>query len=278
MSFADWEETLKAKVDGSWNLHEELPHDLDFFVLISSMMGIMGSGSLAAYNAGNTYQDTLAHYRVSIGQRAVSLNLGAVPDGGYLVSNADHVAARQHVLQAEKYALTHVKDLCALLHMFCRPEHGLSSHDIGCQAVVGIRPPSHWKHVEEVPFVFGQPFWGHMHHMPLPPDLSDTILLSQNSAKKPARDVVENLVAAGSLTEAAAIVSEALAQRVSSLLGVTEDRLDTQKPMHSYGLDSLSSIEIRNWIGQAFNVDLPVFMILGGATFSSAAETIVSKI
>ncbi|KAK6860758.1 polyketide synthase [Apiospora arundinis] len=285
MDFADWQNTIDPKVAGSWNLHAELPRGLDFFVLISSMMGILGSGSLAAYNAGNTYMDGLARFRLAQGERAVSIDLGAVPDGGYLVSNSEHAAGRQHVLQADKYALTPVRELCALLDVFCRPPAeegqeqeqtaaGLRCH--GGQAIVGIRPPSHWKHAEEVPPTLNQPFWGHMHHVPLPAGLEGGA--GENGRKKrQTLNVVERLAAARSDNEAEEVVGEALAQRLSGLLGVAEDRLDPHKPMHSYGLDSLSAIELRSWIGQTFQVDFPVFVILGSATFTNSAKTIVSK-
>ncbi|KAK7983237.1 hypothetical protein PG989_010639 [Apiospora arundinis] len=285
MDFADWQNTTDPKVAGSWNLHAELPRGLDFFVLISSMMGVLGSGSLAAYNAGNTYMDGLARFRLAQGERAVSLDLGAVPDGGYLVSNSEHAAGRQHVLQADKYALTPVRELCALLDVFCRPpaeEEGQEQTAAGLrcyggQAIVGIRPPSHWKHAEEVPPTLNQPFWGHMHHVPLPAGLEGGGGGENGRKKRQTLNVVERLAAARSDNEAEEVVGEALAQRLSGLLGVAEDRLDPHKPMHSYGLDSLSAIELRSWIGQTFQVDFPVFVILGSATFTNSAKTIVSK-
>lgn len=84
MEFRGWKASIDPKVRASWNLHVELPKGLDFFVMISSIMGILGTRSLSAYNAGNTYQDALARMRVSQNERAVALDLGAVVDGGYL--------------------------------------------------------------------------------------------------------------------------------------------------------------------------------------------------
>ncbi|KAI0383339.1 putative polyketide synthase [Hypomontagnella monticulosa] len=278
MSFRDWEVTVDPKVKGSWNLHAELPTGLDFFILISSMMGIAGSGSLSAYNAGNTYQDALAHYRVSQGERAVTLNLGAVGDGGYLVEHSNHIPG---VLRNEKYAVTYVRDLCALLDIFCDTDSPLPRSVDGCQAVIGIRPPAHWKHAGEVPATMYQPFWGHMHHIPPLPgqDRQDSSEGTAGMARhKRALDAAERLAAAGSLAEAAEIISESLAHRVSAMLGTAEDRLDAHKPMHMYGLDSLSAIDVRNWVGKVFDVDMPVFEILGGATFASAGMSIARQL
>jgi len=188
------------------------------------------------------------------------------------------------VLAAEKYAVTYVKDLCALLEIFCDTLSPLPNSPVGCQLVVGIRPPAHWKHLEEVPATYSQPFWGHMHHV-VPLLGLDGDMEQHNSggatdlvARNNALDALDRLKAAGSLAEGAEVVSESLAQRVSVLLGMSEDRLDEHKPMHSYGLDSLSAIDVRNWVGNVFNIDMPVFEILGGATFASTGMAIARKV
>ncbi|PGH17804.1 hypothetical protein AJ79_00945 [Helicocarpus griseus UAMH5409] len=42
LSYADWTATIKPEAQGSQNLHEVLPKDLDFFVMLSSLAGVMG--------------------------------------------------------------------------------------------------------------------------------------------------------------------------------------------------------------------------------------------
>ncbi|KAI1371682.1 putative polyketide synthase [Hypoxylon crocopeplum] len=278
MEFHHWKASIDSKVRGSWNLHAALPKDLDFFILTSSVMGILGTGSLAAYNAGNTYQDALARYRVSLGYRAASLDLGGILDEGYLAENGRSMVGLQ---RDRKHEMMWMAEVYALLDIYCNPGNTLSSKPVSCQPIVGIRPSAYWKHIEEVPFTIGQPFWGHMHHIPLPSS-SDGAEDSQDAADavghKRAMDTAARLTAAGSLAEAAEVISQALAQRISAVLGTAEDRLDLQKPMHSYGIDSLSAIDLRNWIGKVFDVDMPVFEILGGATLASAGMTIARKV
>ncbi|KAI1771759.1 putative polyketide synthase [Hypoxylon cercidicola] len=274
LEYDDWKAAVDPKVEASWNLHAELPRGLDFFILISSIQGILGSASLAGYNAGNTYLDALARYRVAQGERAISLDLGGVLDSGYL---AEHEAASSR-LQTKRLALMNVKEIDALLDIYCDPRATHSRSSVRCQPIVGIRPPSHWKDVEEIPFTLEQPFWGHMHHLPAPSSLDgeenpDDV----DGTRKVSLNVAERLAAAGSLAEAAEIVSQGLEERVSSLLGTSKEHLSEKKPMYSYGVDSLSAIELRNWVGQTFNVDLPVFEILGGATFASAGMSIARK-
>lgn len=55
MSHDDWLAPLGPKIDGTWNLHEQLPRDLDFFILFSSIAGVVGSQAQANYAAGNPF-------------------------------------------------------------------------------------------------------------------------------------------------------------------------------------------------------------------------------
>lgn len=52
MSWNDFQLAMKPKVQGSWNLHELLPRDLDFFVMLSSATGVLGNRSQGNYAAG----------------------------------------------------------------------------------------------------------------------------------------------------------------------------------------------------------------------------------
>ena len=82
MTLEDWTTSTNPKVCGSWNLHALLPKRMDFFILLSSIVGIVGGAGQASYAAGNAFQDVLARYRVSIGEKGVSLDLGMMVGEG----------------------------------------------------------------------------------------------------------------------------------------------------------------------------------------------------
>lgn len=65
------------------NLHSLLPKDLDFFILLSSMSGIIGNSGQSNYCAGNTYEDALARHRRALGLAVTSLNIGLVTDASH---------------------------------------------------------------------------------------------------------------------------------------------------------------------------------------------------
>ncbi|OTA67063.1 putative polyketide synthase [Hypoxylon sp. EC38] len=277
ISFRDWEAAVTPKVIGSWNLHTELPKGLDFFIMISSVQGILGTALLSGYNAGNTYQDALAKHRILQGERAVSLDLGGVSDIGFISENTRYKTIFQ---RNKRLAPLTLQEVCALLDTYCDPKTSPSQNTTSCQSVVGISQPAIWKSDDDS-FTIKQPFWGHIHHVPLPSGYDQEREFSDVAGSAKRRQAINpaiRLAATKSVTEAAQVVSESLVYRIHTLLGTDKNRVDLEKPMYSYGIDSLSAIDLRNWISKVFDVDMPVFEILGGVTFASAAMSIAEKV
>jgi NADP-dependent 3-hydroxy acid dehydrogenase YdfG len=76
---------FNPKIQGTINLHEALlDQSLDFFVMTSSALGFKGPATQTLYAAANTFQDSMARYRWSLGMQATSLSLGMVQ--GKLIS------------------------------------------------------------------------------------------------------------------------------------------------------------------------------------------------
>jgi NAD(P)-dependent dehydrogenase (short-subunit alcohol dehydrogenase family)/acyl carrier protein len=75
MTLEDVEKPLQPKVLGTWNLHmATLDLPLDYFVLHSSIVAIFGNPGQCNYSAGNSFQDSFAHYRRSLGLCGQSIN------------------------------------------------------------------------------------------------------------------------------------------------------------------------------------------------------------
>ncbi|KAL1615108.1 putative PKS/NRPS-like protein biosynthetic cluster [Diplodia seriata] len=89
MSLEDYQAALAPKVRGSWNLHEYLPKDLDFFIMLSSSNAVVGAKHQANHASANSYQDALAHYRRARGLPATTLDLGNVFSVGSTATNRE---------------------------------------------------------------------------------------------------------------------------------------------------------------------------------------------
>jgi hypothetical protein len=61
------------------------------------------------------------------------------------------------------------------------------------------------------------------------------------------------------------------------MLSISPGELDLDKPIHQYGVDSLTAVELRNWFSREMRADVAIFDILGGASISSVVTLAVGK-
>ncbi|KAI3393812.1 hypothetical protein diail_3588 [Diaporthe ilicicola] len=95
MTFAQWDLTMKSKIQASWTLHRLLPQDMNFFILPASLAGVAGQMASANYAGGCTFQDALARYRISQGQRAISLDTRWMRNVGIIAENSGYQRQRR---------------------------------------------------------------------------------------------------------------------------------------------------------------------------------------
>jgi len=267
MSYEDWTASLSPKVQGSWNLHTVLPEDMDFFIFLSSLSGIIGRETQANYSAANTYMDALAQYRMSLGKKAVSIDLGILEEDGLLAEDQELMA---RVKSSGALIPIVSKEFEAILDYYCNPALEIATAK-QCQPLIGLQVPANLiaRNLEPSPFMY-LPTFRHMFQI----SSSDQ---GYSPASNQTTDISAQFVAAGSLAEAGQIVAKALIERLSSTIAVPVQDISDDKAMHHYGVDSLVAIEIRNWFAKKVRADVAVFDILGDMSINEIATSAAAK-
>ena len=275
MTYAEWAESYKSKVHGSWNLHSLLPRGMDFFVFYSSIAGCLGGTASANYSSGCAYQDALAHYRNRIGEKATTLNLGVMLDDGVL---RDNDAARNAYLSTGYLIGIKQREMFALLEWACNPSRGIPDTPMQSQLVVGVDVPSSvLERRSEVPSLMRRPLFRGMWNITDGRDLNAEN--TDGDSRVEGADVVQRLAAAGirSTEDAASVIAECVMLRVGKALGVPKENLEPSRALHAYGVDSLVAVELRNWFGQKLDAEMAVFEILGETTFEDIGRIVAGK-
>ena len=269
MSATDFHEALNPKVSGTSNLHSHLPKKLDFFVLLSSTGAVIGNAGQANYTSGSAYQDALARYRVARGLKCVSLNLGLMLSIGY-------AAEKKNLTQAFKAAghegITEA-ELLALLDCVCDPAFDITDPD-DAQIVTGLPTPGSLRRSGlDIPSWMTRPLFRPLYEM----DRLDSAAVQMQPPKGSAADYANLLRTAGSFEDACTVAIEALVKKLSKMLFVAEEDVDTSRPMSALGIDSLVAIEIRHWFSSELKSDVPVLVILGNESVSQVSKYVVEK-
>ncbi|KAL2069774.1 hypothetical protein VTL71DRAFT_14453 [Oculimacula yallundae] len=259
MTVDDFKAAIRPKVQATRNLHDLLPQDMDFFVCLSSVGGIVGSRGQSNYNAGNTYQDALMHYRASLGLKATSINLG-------LILNIGITAEKNETLQLLKTGwMLGIKEKELITIVQAAIEGRLPTQILAGLATGGlIKQNGH-----DQPYWFSDARFTHLR-------LYDTQEISTIQAES-GEQMQAGLVGAKSLQEATDLVCRALVRKLAKAMMMDVENLDPELPANSYGVDSLVAVEIRAWVFKEAKSEVSVFDILSNAPLSSLSSKIVAS-
>ncbi|RAK93462.1 putative polyketide synthase [Aspergillus costaricaensis CBS 115574] len=269
MTYEDWKVSTSSKAEGSWNLHLAMPTDLDFFILLSSINGIFGGRGQANYAAGNSFQDALAHYRISQGQKAVTINLGLMGSEGVIAEDEFLLASvRQfgHLMEVRN------EEFIALLDFYCNPQLPLLPRD-EAQPVIGIELPTviAAKGVD-LHHTMRRPMFSHLFRMGLD---SNSSVVNQGAAKgsidRPAA------LKSASPEEAASMITEWIAHKVGHILGIPATAIERDSPLHAHGIDSLVAVDMKNWFMNEIGANFTVFDIMSNSPITQMSVMAAEK-
>lgn len=269
MTWEQWAISTRSKVRSTWNLHKQFSQGLSFFVMLSSVAGVAGSMGQSNYAAGNTFQDGLAVHRMSLGQKAVSIDLGWMGDVGAVAENSALTKGKE---AAGDLAPIFESDFLALLDYYCDPSTKLTSDK--AQPVIGLVSPAQFRKngLEPPDWLVDRPM---MHG--LCQEDNDQDIGTATPDRDQNRDWAAELRRATPGVEATNIVVDALVQRLSKATSTPIEEIDCSRPLHVYGVDSLLAVELRNWFSKLFNADVAIFDITGQASIEKLAEGAASS-
>lgn len=286
MTHEQWSRTLQSKVSTSWNLHQLLPDDLDFFILLSSVVGVYGFPGQSNYAAGGSFQDALARQRniAAAGHHrrqgvSVSLDLGWMRDDGAIRESEQY---RRRRAAANDINPVSTADLLAVLEHYCDPllpppPPLLAPGSLDqSQLLVGAATPA------EVRARGGDLSWAMRTRLfaGFDVDVARATGMGTGNTSASAGEGVEKSAAqlfrqADNATERQVVVVEALRGKLARALAVEVDEIDGGKSLTDYGVDSLMAVELRNWIRRDFGANLAVFDIMnGGKTIRDIGDTV----
>ncbi|ORX96602.1 hypothetical protein BCR34DRAFT_497625 [Clohesyomyces aquaticus] len=263
MTFSQWTDSLSPKVQGTWNLHRFLGTDVDFFIMLSSMAGIIGNPGQANYSAAGTYQDALSKHRRAKGMVSTTIDLGIVSDVGYIAENPEEF-----------------ERLAYLENLFIS-ERDL--HLIVAAAMLGETQDGEAVPAQLVTGVGKELLIGGSVGNAMSSDLKYVHLHDASAAGGSSLDASEDeeiqtdLKAAETVIAASKIVEGVLAKNLGRALTMEKDDIDLERPIFAYGVDSLVAVEIRNMIFRSIKADVSVFDVMSNLSIAQLAVRIVGK-
>lgn len=266
MTITDYHETIKSKVQGTWNLHniaQEEKLNLDFFTMLSSISGVVGQKGQANYAAANVFLDSFAVYRRKLGLKACSVDLGAIEDVGYMSEHKDLLVA------LDSAAWTPINE--NLFHKIVRfsiiQQVSPISEESAAQMITSIAVPQQ----EDSRLLVDARFTGLCFG-----NSDGQVSESKNGSKEIQAFLFMVKSQADSLSILNACI-ETVNRQFMTTLRLSEP-MEPAKSLSSYGLDSLGAVEFRNWVRMELGAELTTLEITNATSLIALCEKIVSKI
>ncbi|KAE8418340.1 KR domain-containing protein [Aspergillus pseudocaelatus] len=268
MTHNEWRTALEAKLTGTWNLHHALRQveGLEFYLLFSSISGILGQRGQANYAAANVFMDAFVRYRHSLGLPASVIDIGVVGDVGYVSESIQNSQALKTAFQGYKVITEH--ELLQAIHLSLTQQSERASMS---QMAIGLSPAND----------------PHRPTILCDRDIRMRLLFSKGIEKcgntsdfseipTLLRKAFEDPEFLGTPT-ALGIVHQDIV-RILKSFSTGGDSIGLQQPFHQVDLDSLVMTEMRIWIQRAFQIEMGIPEIMGAGHIDGLSHIILQKL
>ncbi|KAK8051824.1 polyketide synthase [Apiospora rasikravindrae] len=269
-TYEDWQIIMRPRVDAAWHLHELLPQDMDFFIGLGSLLGDTGNPGQAIYAGSAVFYHEFAKYRRALGMHTVAIALPVVLDVGYVASN--HLS---DLLQQTLGATLTMADICTLVGGAVTASSPLhrDAKAIACTFYLDGQP------IRDGPWDYIHPVYARervkeeaakKQRMMLKngdgATRMDGLHSSTNGSNKPWQQAVDDPLPG---------LIEVLITKVAAMTMLDRDDVRADAPLASLSLDSLVSVELRNWIRREAGVELVLSAITGAESLRALAMEIL---
>jgi hypothetical protein len=228
MTFDKWTRAFQPKSRGSRNLLSQLSAETKpFFVLLSSITGVIGNVAQANYASGNTFEDALAVYaRKHLGIAATSIDVGLVADSSHFTSSGgfgeleDYLGRYSHGWVGLRCTVDELKVAIGAIARAAT----VNGASIPSQVILGLG--------DEFPRQNGTTSF--LRDRKFNHRLLGASTVDEDGAGS-GPSMIERLTNAASQVEAAAVVESILKAQIGAAIGVDAEDVDSNKPLPEFG-------------------------------------------
>lgn len=244
------------KVDGAWNLHQvtqTMGLDLDFFVLFSSISGVLGLPGLGNYAAANTFLDALAHFRRAHHLPATSIAYGTWEGGG----------------MASRIVQSTMSQISQLGLDMLAPQDGLALlakavHNDAALTVAAALDPKRLRSY-------------YANHGGTPPFM--TSLVGRSDTQTARNCDIRTALDQASPEKHQEIVLRVVREAAAKSLGYSQpEELDTEQSMQNMGVDSLAAVMVRNQLSSLTGLKLNARLVLQHPNLQALSQFLLSEL
>nr|POE74550.1 highly reducing polyketide synthase cla2 [Quercus suber] len=290
LSCEQWHDGIQAKVQGTWNIHRclstGLGNDLDFFLMVSSVSGTIGSPTEPSYCAANAFMDNFARFRRRSGLRGISLGLGVINDVGYLHEHPEMEAvfSRRGFQGISEDEMLQMIDLAINSDSNADSEPQSSDTLVHSHILTGLelqqaKAQARKNGSATIEVLFRDPRAGILAASYARDVGQSSVSSSQTDSPQLSNipsEVRQAVQAGNTLSEAVGVL---VARKFGEIIMLPQEQLDMDVPVVSFGLDSMLAAEFRGYVFQVFRVDLPFMTLLSNTTtMRKLAESVASKL
>jgi acyl transferase domain-containing protein len=257
-AFQTWErfhQVIAPKIYGAWHLHTlTQTMDIDFFVLFSSVVSVMGNQGQSNYATANAFLDGLAHYRKSKQLPVTCINWGPWDTQGMAGSNE----SIRKMFKAYGFQLI-------------SPESGTQAMDwiVGEKRSQVAVMNCHFNTFLEKNSVIRHGFYSHVTNLQTHFSFSEQtekseFLLKLEKAENPAR---------------LEMLDQYIKTKIAQEMGLdSPDDLDSKEGLFDLGIDSLMAVELRNHFKGILGIPLSSTLLFDYPTIEALVHYLIETL